>query len=117
MSPLVAPFRMCLGLALALAALVSLAPTDVARAQVPQASITLYKAVCPEGYTGTDYYADCFDNPGNGYSFTFSGPGYAGPPTKPTSGSGLTFFDGISTNGTYTLIESFPANIVDFAVF
>ena len=109
--------RIWMAAALLLAALAAFAPVGGAGAQTEQASITLYKAVCPAGYTGTDYYADCAANAGSGYSFTLSGPGYAGTPTKVTSGSGFTFFEGIAADGTYTLIESFPANIVDYAVF
>ncbi|HUG61169.1 MAG TPA: hypothetical protein VMP03_04950 [Methylomirabilota bacterium] len=115
MSTLCLPFRLCLGLVLALAALAALAPTDTARAQAEQASITIYKSVCPEDYTGEDYFADCYDNPGNGFTFNLAGPGYDGGPVT-TGGSGFTAFEGIDADGAYTLTELFPDNIVDYAV-
>ena len=114
MLPRTTALRVCMGFALILAALAAIAPFSAARAQA-QASITLYKAVCPEGYTGTDYGEDCYDNPGAGYTFTLAGPGFNGAET--TAASGFAAFEGISANGTYTLIETIPANIVDFAVF
>jgi hypothetical protein len=106
--------RIGMGFALVLAALAAVASFGAARAQAPQASITLYKAVCPEGYTGTNYGADCYGTPGGGYTFTLTGPGFSGAET--TAASGFAAFEGISANGTYTLIETLPPNIDDFAV-
>src|SRR5687767_2290841 len=71
--------RVCLGLALVLAAVAAVAPVAAARAQGNElASVTIYNAVCPPGYTGADYFADCYGNPGSGYTFNLAGPGYAG---------------------------------------
>ncbi len=36
------------------------------------ASVTVYKAVCPEGYEGEDYFEDCYDTPGAEFVFGLS---------------------------------------------
>ena len=41
----------------------------------PDAALEIHKAICPAGYAGDDYFADCHPNGAAGYVFTVVGPG------------------------------------------
>lgn len=43
------------------------------RAQEERQTLTIYTAVCPVDYAATDFYTDCYGNPGTGFAF------YIGP--------------------------------------
>jgi hypothetical protein len=77
------------------------------------ARIELHKAVCPAGYSGSDYFADCFDTPGEGFEFVLDGPD--GGQQVTTDANGFAAFEGIATAGTYTVVEAMAD--ADFVVF
>jgi hypothetical protein len=85
------------GLALAFALAAAMAPFAGGRVAAQDnglASITIYTAVCPPGYTGDDFFGDCYDNT--------------------TDATGFTAFEGIDEDGLYTLQIQVPGDFADF---
>lgn len=80
------------------------------------ASITIYKAICPVGYIGTSYYADCYDTPGAGIDFTLTNLNTDESADGTTGASGFVAFEGIDTDGAYVLSEEIPGDFNDIVV-
>ena len=49
---------------------ISPAGDDDPNPPLPQGTVTIYATACEPGYTGTDYYEDCYGNPVGNQSFT-----------------------------------------------
>jgi hypothetical protein len=72
------------------------------------ASVTITNLICPTGYSGTNYAADCTDVPDPSLPFEISGPASASGQTDAT---GSVVFEGLPA-GTYTVTGGAPG---DFA--
>ncbi len=72
------------------------------------ASVTIYNVVCPAGYGGEDFFGDCYDSPLPDVGFSLTGPGAATGVSATTGSDGFVAFDGIASNGRYTIDEDIP---------
>ena len=72
------------------------------------ASVTITNLICPTGYSGTNYAADCTGVPDPSLPFEISGPASA---DGQTDASGTVVFEGLPA-GTYTVTGGAPG---DFA--
>ncbi|MFL5760920.1 MAG: collagen binding domain-containing protein [Thermomicrobiales bacterium] len=71
-------------------------------------SVTIHKSLCPEGYTGNNYYDDCHANGLAGIGFTANGlGGYA--KTGMTDNEGHLTFSNLDS-GSYTFTEKAPTD-------
>ena len=107
--------RLVTGLVMIAALMAVLVPSRGAAAQGEQASITIYKAFCPVGYTGDDFFEDCYDNPAAGITFTLAPQGQVVGTDATTDANGFTFFDGLGA-GSYSLSEMIPGDFNSFVV-
>ncbi len=77
-------------------------------------SIEVHNRICPEGYEGEDFFADCHDNvPDPGLSFTFT-DGVTREGT--TNENGNVGFANLPTD-TYTITGGAPGEFTDYAVY
>ena len=53
------------------------------------AEVTVYATACPRGYTGNDFFADCYGNPQAGIGFGLSLPGAHGGDARTTGPDGF----------------------------
>ena len=113
-----AAIRLVAGLALALALAAAIAPFAAQRASAQadngEASITIYTAICPTDYAGTDFFGDCYNNPGADIDFLLSGPAFPDTVVATTGADGRTFFEGIDVAGEYLLQPDVPGEFTDF---
>ncbi len=72
------------------------------------ASVTIYNVVCPAGYTGEDFFGDCYDTPLPDVSFSLMAAGGTTGVSAVTGSDGFVAFDGIATNGRYLITEDIP---------
>lgn len=89
------------------------APTEtLAPTEVSGSSLTVHLSLCPQDYTGSDYYNDCHANGVDGMEFMLSGPDgtLSATTTLPeTPGPGVATFSGL-TGGDYTLAGGPPGD-------
>jgi hypothetical protein len=90
-------------------------PVD-ARGDV-EGSLTIYKAVCPVGYAGSDFFRDCFGTPLPGIDFTFLRAESDNPDVAETDANGFVAFEGIAFDGTYVVFEDIPGEFNRFVVY
>ena len=108
--------RLVLGITVALALMAWIAPAPRASAgEEARASITIYKAFCPVGYEGDDYFKDCYKNEGVGITFELTPVAGGEAESKITDANGFTFFDNLPA-GTYALSETIPGDFNEFVV-
>ena len=81
---------------------------SVTTALAQNASVTITNLICPTGYSGTNYAADCTDVPDPSLPFEISGPASASGQTDAT---GTVVFEGLPA-GTHTVTGGAPG---DFA--
>jgi hypothetical protein len=111
-----ATVRLLAGLALALALTAAITPFVGSRALAQengQASITIYTAICPAGFTGDDLFDECFDTPGGNITFLLTVPGTTTPLSATTAADGFTAFEGLTATGQYVLQIDVPGDFVD----
>lgn len=113
------PRAAALGLVLALTALILGAGASRALAQADNglASITIYSAFCPVGYTGTNYFDDCFNNPQKDIPYLLTGPAFPETVTATSDASGLTAYEDIDQAGDYLLQLGLPGEATDFVAY
>src|SRR5688572_17596466 len=110
-----ATVRLMAGLMLALAMAAVIAPFAGGRVAAQEnASITIYTAICPVGYTGDTFFEDCYDTPGVNIEYILTGPTFPGGVSATTDASGFTAFEGIDQDGLYTLQIQVPGDFADF---
>ena len=84
-------------------------------------SLTIRKATCPVGYTGTNYFTDCYANATAGVTFSLSTQGSAVPGssvligTSKTDANGTAFFENLG--GSYVLEEDVPGEFAKAAAY
>jgi hypothetical protein len=99
-------------------------PTPAPNTPVPtpsepqEATVTIYKTACPPGYTGEDFFEDCFDNPQGGIEFFIArGEGGVAGTTGPDGFVTLTL-PADALPGTASAQETVPAGFaIDFFVY
>lgn len=97
--------------ALPIAALFAMLSVTTALAQ--NASVTITNLICPTGYSGTNYAADCTGVPADpGLPFEISGPASASGQTDAT---GTVVFDGLPA-GTYTVTGGAPGDFAEAVI-
>ena len=97
-------------LAIPAAALLALLVASPALAQT--ASLTVATGICPEGYEGNTYAADCTDVPDPALPFELSGPTEA---SGETDGEGMVTFSELDA-GTYTVSGGAPGDFTETVV-
>ncbi|MBW3633017.1 MAG: hypothetical protein KY456_08305 [Chloroflexi bacterium] len=76
----------------------------------PNASVLIRKASCPADVAPENRFAECFENPQRGVTFTLDGI------TTTTGADGDALFYQLQP-GTYSIRETLPGGFADFAVF
>src|SRR5690349_14532416 len=97
-----AAIRLLAGLALALALAAAIVPLGGGRAQAQEnglASITLYTAACPPGFTGD--VGECYDNAAANVGYTLTGGNLQNPLAATSQANGFTAFEGLNQAGQY----------------
>lgn len=93
--------------------LVGLAPIGATQADAT-ARLTVHNRICPEGFSGPDYYGTCHDTaPNPGLPFSISGPDAAAATTD--AGGNVTFAD--LTAGDYAVSGGVPGEFADVNYF
>jgi len=69
-------------------------------------SLTIYKSTCPVGYTGDDFFADCYPNATANVTFTLALEGGGVLGTSKTDANGFAFFENL--DGAYIVEEDIP---------
>lgn len=97
---------------------INIAETPATEPPTGTGRLTIYKAACPPGFTGTAYFDECFDNPVNDVEF-FAGSiearGMNPVLDGKTGPDGFLSFD-IQTTGRNGVTEAVPEGYVDYAV-
>jgi hypothetical protein len=96
------------------------APNTPAPTQQPDgdATVTIYKTACPPGYTGDDYFEDCFDNPQAAVEFFLARGGGGVEGTTGLDGFVSLMLPADALPGVATAQETVPAGYaVDFFVY
>jgi hypothetical protein len=121
MHPGCATVRLVTGLALALGLAAAVAPRAGALALGTEdnslASITIYTAICPTGYTGTDYFGACYGTPGKDVPYLLTGPAFPETVTTSSGADGFAAFEGIDEAGEYLLQIDVPLDAADVVAF
>ena len=97
-------------LALPIAALFVMLSATTALAQ--NATVTITNLICPTGYSGTNYVADCTGVPDPSLPFEISGPASASGQTDAT---GTVVFEGLPA-GTYTVTGGAPGDFAEAVI-
>lgn len=96
--------------ALPLAALFGMLSVTTALAQ--DASVTITNLMCPTGYSGTNYAADCTGVPDPSLPFEISGPTSA---SRQADATGTVVFEGLPA-GTYTVTGGAPGDFAEAVI-
>ena len=111
-----ATVRFVAGLALALGLAAALATFAGSRAQAQengQASITIYTAICPAGFSGDDLFGACYDNPGADITYELTASGATESVAATSDANGFAAFEGLTVEGQYVLQNTLPGDFVD----
>jgi hypothetical protein len=85
---------------------------SVTTALAQNASVTITNLICPTGYSGTNYAADCTGVPDPSLPFEISGPASASGQTDAT---GTVVFEGLPA-GTYTITGGAPGDFAEAVI-